>query len=254
MRRLLLATTAITALALGTPLALAQSNNAPSGALEEQKQPPAKSGKTATPAAPGQATHKGSQTGPSAQAPEASPSGKQHPTGQSQVEPNAQPPKGQPRTNQAQQEQPTPQQPKTQERLNGQARPQTPSTSTTGEINNAPRNAGSDQRPAAATGTDQGNRSSTAGNASGRGQVQVSEQQRTEIHERVGHLRTQRLSRADFSLEVGAAVPRSVRLYTLPLEIVEIVPEYRGYDYVLVGDEIVIIDPASLEIVAVIPA
>lgn len=252
MRRLLLATTAITALALGTPLALAQSNYAPSGALEEQKQPPAKSGKTTTPAAPGQATHNGSQTGPSAQAPEASPNRTKQPTGQAQVEPNAQPPKGQRRTNQAQQEQPSPQQPKTQERLNGQARPQTPGT--TGENNNAPRNAGSDQRPAAATGTDQGNRSSTAGNAGGRGQVQVSEQQRTQIHERVGHLRTQRLNRADFSLEVGVAVPRSVRLYTLPPEIVEIVPEYRGYDYVLVGDDIVIIDPASLEIVAVIPA
>ena len=67
-------------------------------------------------------------------------------------------------------------------------------------------------------------------------------------------MRAQRLNRADFSLEVGAAVPRSVRVYTLPPEIVEIVPEYRGHDYVLVGDDIVIIDPGSLEIVAVIPA
>ena len=49
-------------------------------------------------------------------------------------------------------------------------------------------------------------------------------------------------------------VRRSVRLYTLPPEIVEIVPEYSGYDYVLVGDDIVMIDPDSHEIVAVIPA
>ena len=80
----------------------------------------------------------------------------------------------------------------------------------------------------------------------------MSEQQRTQIHERIAHLRTRRLNRADFSLEVGVAV--RVRLYTLPPEIVEIVPEYRGYDYVLVGDEIVIMDPDSLEIVAIIPA
>jgi len=72
--------------------------------------------------------------------------------------------------------------------------------------------------------------------------------------ERIGYLRTQRLNRAEFPLELGAAVPRSVRLYTLPPEIVEIVPEYSGYDYVLVGDDIVIIDPDSHEIVAVIPA
>jgi uncharacterized protein DUF1236 len=252
MRRLLLATTAISALALGTPLALAQSSTAPSGALEEQKQPPDKSGKTANPTMPGQGMHNGSPpAGRSAQAPEASPNPTKRSTGQAQVEPNAQPPKGQPRTHQAQQEQPSPQQPKAQERLNGQARPQTPSA--TGEINNAPRNAGSDQRPAT-TRTDQGNRSPAAGTTGGRGQVQVSEQQRTQIHERIGHLRTQRLNRADFSLEVGAAVPWSVRLYTLPPEIVEIVPEYRGYDYVMVGDDIVIIDPDSHEIVAVIPA
>jgi hypothetical protein len=158
MRRLLLATTAISALALGTPLALAQSSNAPSGALEEQKQPPGKSGKAATPTMPGQGTHNDSPTGRSAQAPEASPNPTKRSTGQAQIEPNAQPPKGQPRTNQAQQEQPSPQQPKAQERLNGQTRPQTPSA--TGEINNAPRNAGSDQRPTAATRTDQGNRCS----------------------------------------------------------------------------------------------
>jgi len=250
MRRILLATTAIIALALGTPVALAQSSNAPSGALEEQKQPPRKSGKTATPTMPGRGTQNGSPAGPRAEAPEATPNGAKHPTHQAQQEqPSAEPPKAQQRTKQAQQAQPTPQQPKAQERLNGQARPQTPGT--TGEFNYAPRN---DQRPAAAARTDQGNRSSAPGNAGGREQVQVSDHQRTQIHERIGHIRIQRLNRADFSLQVGAAVPRSVRLYTLPPEIVEIVPEYSGYDYVLVGDDIVIIDPDSHEIVAVIPA
>src|SRR5690242_4589672 len=74
MRRLLLATTAISALALGTPLALAQSSTAPGGALEEQKQPPDKSGKTANPTMPGQGMHNGSPpAGRSAQTPEASP-------------------------------------------------------------------------------------------------------------------------------------------------------------------------------------
>ena len=37
-------------------------------------------------------------------------------------------------------------------------------------------------------------------------------------------------------------------------EIVRIVPQYRGFDYLLVEDEIVIVDPSTLEIVAVIPA
>jgi hypothetical protein len=35
---------------------------------------------------------------------------------------------------------------------------------------------------------------------------------------------------------------------------VEIEPSWRGYDYFLVGDQIVIIDPRSMEIVAIIDA
>jgi hypothetical protein len=35
---------------------------------------------------------------------------------------------------------------------------------------------------------------------------------------------------------------------------VESFPEYRDYDYILVGDEILIVDPGSLQIIAVIPA
>jgi hypothetical protein len=45
-----------------------------------------------------------------------------------------------------------------------------------------------------------------------------------------------------------------VHVVVLPEEIVRIVPEYRGYEYFLVGDEIVIVDPRTLEIVAIIPA
>jgi len=49
-------------------------------------------------------------------------------------------------------------------------------------------------------------------------------------------------------------VPSSVRVRVLPREIVEVVPQFRGFKYVLVGDEVVILDPYTLEIVAIIPA
>jgi hypothetical protein len=35
---------------------------------------------------------------------------------------------------------------------------------------------------------------------------------------------------------------------------VTIVPEYRGFEYVVVGDQLLIIDPNTLEIVAILPA
>jgi len=36
--------------------------------------------------------------------------------------------------------------------------------------------------------------------------------------------------------------------------IIDIHPEWRGYKYFIVNDEIVIVEPSSLRIVAVIPA
>ena len=56
------------------------------------------------------------------------------------------------------------------------------------------------------------------------------------------------------SIRVGTRVPSSVRYSPLPVEVVTIYPEWRGYDYILVGDQIVIIDPRSHEIVAIIEA
>jgi Protein of unknown function (DUF1236) len=43
-----------------------------------------------------------------------------------------------------------------------------------------------------------------------------------------------------------------VRPRPLPPDIVEIVPEYRSYDYVVVRDEIVIVEPRSRKVVEVI--
>lgn len=85
--------------------------------------------------------------------------------------------------------------------------------------------------------------------------VDLSSEQRTQIHERLlaaGGVRP--LGSAGFALSVGARVPARIHLYPLPAQIFEIVPEYQGYDYILVGDEVVIVDPVTLEVVAVIPA
>ena len=56
----------------------------------------------------------------------------------------------------------------------------------------------------------------------------------------------------DFNLSVGTPVPRSVRIVAVPREIIEIEPQWRGYEYFMVGDQIVIVDPRSMEIVAVL--
>ena len=56
------------------------------------------------------------------------------------------------------------------------------------------------------------------------------------------------------TVSVGTRVPDSVHFYPLPAEVFVIYPEWRGYDYILVGDEILVIDPRTHQIVAIIEA
>jgi Protein of unknown function (DUF1236) len=85
--------------------------------------------------------------------------------------------------------------------------------------------------------------------------VQLSEQQRTNVHQTL--LKESNLNRAtnlNISISVGTRIPRSVRLVALPASIISVVPAYRSYQYVVVNDEICIVDPNSYEIVEVIAA
>ena len=64
----------------------------------------------------------------------------------------------------------------------------------------------------------------------------------------------ERLTNVQFSITVGGIIPGSVHLYSLPVSIAEYAPQYRDYEYILVGDEVLIVDPRTLRIVAVIEA
>ncbi|WP_371814024.1 DUF1236 domain-containing protein [Bradyrhizobium sp. CCBAU 21365] len=52
---------------------------------------------------------------------------------------------------------------------------------------------------------------------------------------------------------MGTTVPRDIRLQTLPSDVVEVVPQYRGYSFFVVRDEIVIVEPSTFRIVTVLP-
>jgi peptidoglycan hydrolase-like protein with peptidoglycan-binding domain len=60
------------------------------------------------------------------------------------------------------------------------------------------------------------------------------------------------VNNVNFSLSVGTAVPRSVRVVDVPPELIEINPQWRGYQYFVVRDEIVIVDRGR-NIVAAVP-
>lgn len=82
--------------------------------------------------------------------------------------------------------------------------------------------------------------------------VQLNDQQRTRISAAISQQNARPLTNVNFSISTGTVVPRTVRVQTLPPAIVSIVPQYRGYSYVLVEDRIVIIEPKTRKIVTVI--
>ncbi|MFL6825619.1 MAG: DUF1236 domain-containing protein [Bradyrhizobium sp.] len=56
----------------------------------------------------------------------------------------------------------------------------------------------------------------------------------------------------DFPIRVGARIPSYITSYNLPEEIYDYLPGYEGYRYFVAGDEVVIVDPQTLEVVAVL--
>ena len=82
----------------------------------------------------------------------------------------------------------------------------------------------------------------------------LSTEQHAKIWSTLRGEKAERLTNVHFSTTVGEVVPGTVRLYRMPASIVEYAPEYSDYEYVLVGDEILIVDPRTLRIVAVIAA
>ncbi|WP_314947755.1 DUF1236 domain-containing protein [Bradyrhizobium cosmicum] len=240
-KRLLLATSA--ALAIATS-AFAQSSPSTSGQNPSASQRQQDSTSTATPANPAQTAPSSSSSNNSAQT-QAPASNNQDAARQSPT------PNSGTSTSQARASGNSP----SQAQANSPATTQTPSSNPPPAANNRSQQP---QTGSGATNTAQqpstqqttaDRSSSTDVNAS----VNINDQQRTRISQSVSRLNVQPLTSVNFSLSVGTAVPRDVRLQPLPNEVVEVVPQYRGYNFVLVKDEIVIVEPSSYKIVAVLP-
>jgi len=79
-------------------------------------------------------------------------------------------------------------------------------------------------------------------------------EQRTKITTVIREQHVQPVTHVDFDIRPGVRITRErdVRFYPLPQEVVTIYPQWRGYEYILVNDKIVVVDPRTLEIVDVL--
>jgi hypothetical protein len=84
--------------------------------------------------------------------------------------------------------------------------------------------------------------------------VNINTEQQTEIRNVIVE-RSTKPADIDVDVSIGTAVPRTVVLEPLPPRVIEIVPQYQGYQYFVLADgRIIIVDPNSFEVVYVLSA
>ena len=94
----------------------------------------------------------------------------------------------------------------------------------------------------------------TTGQGAAGASANLTNQQRTAISTVIRQQKVRPVTNVNFTLAIGTALPRDVELYPLPATVIEVYPAWRGYRFILVGDEIVVVDPGTFRIVAIIEA
>jgi hypothetical protein len=82
----------------------------------------------------------------------------------------------------------------------------------------------------------------------------LSGEQRSTIRTVITRQNVRPMTNATFAITVGTRVPRTAHFNRVPLELVAINPRWRGFDYVLVGDQILVVNPRTHKIVAILDA
>lgn len=91
----------------------------------------------------------------------------------------------------------------------------------------------------------------TTGTASATASAPPAEK-RTQISTAIKSTKIEETTNVNFNISVGTAIPASVRFHPLPPQIVEIYPEWRGYDVIFVHGQYIIVRPQTREIVYII--
>jgi hypothetical protein len=84
--------------------------------------------------------------------------------------------------------------------------------------------------------------------------LQLSNQQRERLRDLLARQNPVAMDTVNVSLTIGAAVPRQIALYDLPTDMSDVLHGYNGDKYLVVRDQLVIVDSQARRIVALIPA
>jgi Protein of unknown function (DUF1236) len=92
----------------------------------------------------------------------------------------------------------------------------------------------------------------TTGNAATTATAAPPAEKQTQIVSAIKTEKIQETTNVNFNISVGATIPGTVRFHPLPPRIVEIYPEWRGYDVIFVRGQYIIVRPQTHEIVYII--
>ncbi|EKS28884.1 DUF1236 domain-containing protein [Afipia felis] len=97
-----------------------------------------------------------------------------------------------------------------------------------------------------------GAESKTTGNAATAAKGAPPVEKRSQITSAIKQEKVTAVTNVNFNVSVGTRVPTSVHFYPIPERVVAIYPEWRGYEFILVGGRYVIIEPETHEIVYIL--
>lgn len=83
--------------------------------------------------------------------------------------------------------------------------------------------------------------------------LSLSEEERQRLRTFFTGSSAHRVESVDFSVALGSAVPRQTEVRPLPDEVADVLKGYKGAEYVIVRDQLVIVDPQARRVVAVVP-
>jgi hypothetical protein len=105
------------------------------------------------------------------------------------------------------------------------------------------RNSASDSKPG---------EGKTTGNAATAAKGAPPVEKRTQITSAIKKEKVTAVTNVNFNVSVGTRVPTSVHFYPVPASVIAIYPEWRGYEFILVGGRYVIVAPETHEIVYIL--
>jgi hypothetical protein len=94
--------------------------------------------------------------------------------------------------------------------------------------------------------------SKTTGNAATSATAAPPAEKRSQISTAIKQEKVEEVTNVNFNISIGTTVPAGVRYHPMPSHIVEIYPEWRGYEFILVHGKYIVLRPHTHEIVYII--